>query len=706
MTRRVVVGIVVAVSAIGGWGWWWTTSRAPVADLVVVRRQNVLLITVDTLRADALGVAGGPAATPAIDALARDGVWFDFAHAHAVLTLPSHTSLLSGLYPFQHGVRENSGYRVSPQTHTIATLLKSAGYATGAFVSGFPLDARFGLNVGFDRYDDQFGGGRESEFRMSERPASVVVPLAREWVAAQAARASTPWFAWLHAFDPHAPYTPPPPFDTQFAGRPYYGEVSAVDASLGPLFDELRRSAQSTLVVLTADHGEGLGEHGEESHGIFAYESTLRVPLILAELGGGRRSGAVGERSGVGARHIDILPTILEAVGQPVPADLPGRSLLPAAERRPTATPRPTYFEAMSGLLSHGWAPLTGVISGADKFISLPLAERYALASDAGERVNLAGQDAARDRVLIDLLSTYRAALPGAPGQESAEALSRLGALGYTSSAAPRKVAFTEADDPKRLIDLDATIHRALDAFLAGRLVEAEDLYKKVIDRRPDMAIAYRHIAAIEWQAGNGAAAIAVLRVGASRAPLDPRVRTQLGEYLSDSGDAAAALQVLEPMARGEQPDAEALTVFGIALARAGRSAEAQRAFERLSTILPTSSVPYENLGVLALARRDLSAAARAFDRAVSIAPGSSRAHHGRGVVAFERGDRAVAYAEWRQAIALDATNVDAVFSLGMNLARDGRDGDARPLLEQFLRDAPMGSFAAQRRDAERWLRR
>jgi len=321
----------------------------------------VLLITIDTLRADALGCYGGPASTPALDRLAADGVRFEFAHAHAVTTLASHASILTGTYPFQHGIRDNSGYRLPGSVPTIATRLKhasqgGAAYATAAFVGAFPLHARFGLNQGFDVYDDRFGETRApDEFVMPERPASAVVPLAQEWIQRAGGPGGAGWFVWIHLFDPHAPYRPPPPFAERYASHPYYGEVAAVDAALAPLIDALRGSAAPTLVIVTGDHGEALGDHGEQSHGLFAYESTLRVPLIMAIVGraGAARSSS-GEVSTVPVRHIDLAPTILDALGQPAAADLPGRSLVAAAERRAGAPPRPSYFEAMSAMLNRG----------------------------------------------------------------------------------------------------------------------------------------------------------------------------------------------------------------------------------------------------------------------------------------------------------------------------------------------------------------
>src|SRR6185503_885583 len=243
-------------------------SRRPLAALTRQPGLDVLLITIDTLRADAVGAYGSTTgATPLIDRLARAGVVFRQAHAHNVVTLPSHANILSGHLPFEHGVRDNAGFRFPAGTATLATLLKAAGYRTGAFVSAFTLDSRFGLDRGFDVYDDQLAG-----------PADTVAA-AQRWLAQGDGR---PTFCWIHLYDPHAPYVPKEPFASRFAGTPYVGEVAAADAALEPVLGPLlEAAAPHTLVVLTADHGESLGEHGERTHGLFAYEATLRVPLIL-----------------------------------------------------------------------------------------------------------------------------------------------------------------------------------------------------------------------------------------------------------------------------------------------------------------------------------------------------------------------------------------------------------------------------------------
>jgi len=734
--RRLWIGPGAAIIAAIGAVLYFRGGAAQ-ADLHPIPQQNILLITIDTLRADALGSYGGAAATPALDRLAAEGVRFDFAHAHAVLTLTSHASILTGQLPFQHGLRDNSGYRLPPEARTAATLLKHAGYATAAFVGAFPLHSRFGLTNGFDVYDDRFGETRApTEFVMPERPASAVVPLAQTWIAARARaggageagraggeNSAQPWFAWVHLFDPHAPYRPPPPFDTQYRRRLYDGEVAATDAALAPLLDQVRASGQSTLVVVTGDHGEALGDHGEETHGLFAYESTLRVPLIVAEVGGQVRlkpdaprdtltqSGASGfsrtsgEVSHASARHVDIVPTILEAVGQPVPADLPGRSLLAAAERRESSA-RPSYFEAMSSMLNRGWAPLSGVIVDREKYISLPIAERYDFAVDAAETTNVAGREPERDRTLAEVLRGFGAALPGARARENPQAAARLRSLGYVGGTAPVKAAYTAADDPKALIAFDQAIHRGVDLYVGRRPADAIRLYEDMIAKRPEMAIAYRHLAFVQWESGAVPAAIATLRKAMTAGAAQPDVVTQLGTYLAETGNVAEAIALLEPAAAGDAPEIDALNGLGIAYARAGRADEARRVFERILSLDAESVMAVENLGALDLGRNDLASALQRFERAVALDPQSSQAHAGVGVVALKRGDRATAIASWTKAVDLDATNFDALYNLATTLARDGRMAEARPYLERFVRTAPPAFYEKDIREVSAILAR
>jgi Tfp pilus assembly protein PilF len=302
--------------------------------------------------------------------------------------------------------------------------------------------------------------------------------------------------------------------------------------------------------------------------------------LIITEVARGFSRTPTGEVATVPARHIDLLPTILDAIGQPVPADLPGRSLLPSAERTAGAAARPSYFEAMSGMLNRGTAPLTGVLVGREKFIELPIAERYDLASDAGERVNIAGRSPERDRTLLNVLHGYAAAWPGARAAESADAAERLRTLGYASGSAAPKQRYTEADDPKQIVELDASMHRAVEAAGAGRIAAAIQIYQQIIARRPDFAIAYRHLACLESQRGNLNDAIAVLQRATAAGVTQPALVAQLGGYLADGGRLAQGIQLLEPVA-ADPRSSRGYSGLGVVAARAGDRRSAIDAWSR-----------------------------------------------------------------------------------------------------------------------------
>ncbi|HVL68840.1 MAG TPA: sulfatase-like hydrolase/transferase [Vicinamibacterales bacterium] len=695
--RRAAAVLVLLVCLAGAY-LYWRSGRTGDAWPAAGGDQNVLLITIDTLRADALGLYGGRAATPHIDALARGGVHYTFAHAHAVMTLPSHASILTGRYPFDHGVRDNSGYRLSPDAHTVAEAVKEKGIATAAFVGAFPLDRQFGLDQGFDVYDDV--GGRQvaqGELALTERRAEEVVAAARAWIEKQ----TGPWFAWIHVFDPHAPYAPPAPFDRTYAGEPYAGEVAYVDHALGPLFDLLRARDRRTTVILTSDHGEGLGDHGEMTHGTFAYESTLRVPLIVATLD--RRRDVRGAVSDTPVQQVDIFPTVAALLGLELPSGLPGRSLLDRADRENDT--RTTYFEAMYPMLTRGWAPLRGVIVGRDKYIDLPIEELYDLAADPREDRNLAPTSGERLRRGIDALRSLNAALPGEQTSETAEVRSRLQSLGYVSGSAPRKARYTEADDPKRLIELDRLMLEALDLHRSRRAGEAVSRLRDVIARRPDMTVAYRRLASIQWEAGRPADAIATLRETIEKNGRDLETEVRLGTYLAEAGHPGEAIPMLQRAATADPGNSEALNALGIAHARSGDAAQALRAFERAVQANPRDVFAYENIATVHLQRNDLSAAADAFRRALEQDPRSSRAHSGLGIIARQQGRIEEALAHWRRAVDLDRSNFDALYNLARELARSGRLEEARPYMLQFVQTAPPSAYGRDIQEFRRLLR-
>lgn len=683
-TVLVTSGVVAAIGA------WWIRSK-PDALPAFVRGadQNVLLVTIDTLRADALGTYGGRAATPQLDRLAAEGARFTSAHAHSVVTLPSHTSILTGRYPFDHGVRDNAGYRADDALDTIAEMAQRTGRPTGAFVGAFPLDRQFGLAQGFDVYDDAGGrGAGENEFTLSERPATAVVSAARKWIEAQ----SSPWFAWVHVFDPHAPYAPPAPFDGLYRDAPYHGEVAAVDQALAPLLDVLRASGRVTTIIVTSDHGEGLGEHGEATHGTFAYETTLRVPLIVAQVGAPVARTARGAVIDSPARLVDIAPTIADLLGWPATGTLPGRSL--AVPDTGDADARATYFEAMTPMLTRGWAPLRGVILGAHKYIDLPVEELYDLRSDPGEGRNLATSEATTRDVLRARLDGLAAGLPGAARPEDADARARLESLGYAARSAPRRTRFTEADDPKRLIRLDQLMLEGIAHYQGGRTADAIRTYEQVIAERPDMSMAALRLAFIQWEAGAPGAAIATLRAAAAR-HADIEVDVRLATYLADSGSVPEATAMLERAIAADPGHAAALNALGIAYARAGRTKDALGSFAKILAVRPRDVQALENVGTVHLQQRAWQPAEEAFRAALLVEPRASRAHAGLGVIALQRGHRDEAISHWRDAVTIDPRNFDALFNLATELVNAGRFADARPFLERFVRTAPRAFYGS-----------
>ena len=684
---------LIAGAALGAIGLWWGL-RAPSFAIAVNPDRNVLLVTIDTLRADALGSYGGRASTPNLDQLAAHGARFTFAHSHAVVTLVSHATILSGRFPYETGIRDNTGYRFPPALPTAATLLKARGFATGAFIGGFPLDHRFGLSVGFDTYDDRLGESKSGGER--ERRADAVVASALEWIGSQPAK----WFAFVHVYDPHAPYEPPPAFARQFATEPYYGEVSWTDSALGALFARLASQPRPTLVVVTGDHGESLGEHGELTHSLFAYESTLHVPLIVAEIPGqvaGRTAPAKPPRGvtiDTAVRHVDILPTLLDAVGAPAPppvADRAGGALPGASLRGLIASgggaDRPSYFEAMTANVTRGWAPLRGVIAGREKYIDLPIAELYELQRDPEETTNVATVRTERVAVLTNILKSFDASPPGRPHEETPETLDRLRSLGYIGGAvAVAREQYTDDDDPKRLIELEQMMHRAQEAIQEGRPADAISLYRSVIARRADTEDAYRQLALVYWRQNRPADAIATLELALRNGITQSEVRIKLGQYLAESGQALKAIPLLESFA-GDDPDA--LIALGNAYELTGRTADALRTFRHLLEVDPRNALAYQNIGIASLQAKDLIGAETALRQALTLDPSLAGAQTALGVVLETTGRKTEAIDAWRQAVQIDPSEFNALFNLTKTLYDVGRFDEAHTYGDRFIATAP-----------------
>jgi arylsulfatase A-like enzyme/tetratricopeptide (TPR) repeat protein len=661
---------------------------------------DVVLVTIDTLRADAVGFGGNTRVeTPTLDRLAAAGRVFDDAHAHNVVTLPSHTNILTGLYPYQHGVRDNSGFALSPKVPTLAALLKQAGMATGAFVGAYPLDARYGLNQGFDVYDDKFPRGSNPEqFVMAERRGDQVVAAARAWWDGQKGKRR---FLWVHLYDPHAAYEPPEPFASRYRDNPYLGEVAATDSFLAPLLSPFLEGREApALVIVTADHGESLGEHGELTHGLFTYEGTLKVPLVVWG------AGISPQKDHRPARHVDIVPTVLAYLGLPPHPGLPGRSLL--------ASPAPSeqaasYFESLSTCLNRGWAPLRGLLRDGRKMIDLPLPELYALPTDPKEERNRIDEDRRTFRTLQGELPR-ESAWPPPKGAVSAEEEARLRSLGYSAGTGPVKAAFTAADDPKTLIGVDRKLHQVVDAYSRHRYEEAVTLGREVIAERPDLVEAYEDLALALRQLERHAEAVAVLRSamdrGLDRGLNRESIRRQLGLALAEAGRPGEAVEVLSPIAASPQADAATLDALGISLSDAGRHGEAVTVLQRAVAAFPNDPKGYENLGIVAL-RMDQPEQARGFlKQALDLNPGLPVSWNTLGVALYRLEGPGPALDAWERAVALDPGQYDALFNIGLVAAQAGRTAQARQALTRFAATAPPARFGPDLQKARQILAR
>ena len=660
--RTLALTLLAAAALASACGRGDEAGAVPIAA-GALRGSNVLLITVDTLRADRVGAYGsGKGLTPTIDSFAKDGLRFERSYAHVPLTLPSHASLLTASYPTRHGVHDNGTFRLGPSSPTLAEALKRAGYRTAAFVGAFVLDARFGLGRGFDVYDDRMlGRGGDVEF--VQRSAEQVLAPAYEWIASSP-QPPVPWFVWAHLYDPHEPYAPPEPYRSRYAADPYDGEIAYADAALGAFVTNLRRSnaLDHTLVIIASDHGESLGEHGERTHGLFAYDATLRVPLVMwapPQL----RPGLFRDTM----RLVDVAPTILDLLGAAPLTSIDGRSVRPfAGGGQPFDRPA-SYFEALNANLTRGWAPLTGVVVDRTKLIDLPVPELYDLDADPGEQRNLYAPQRARARDLeMRLDQIARGAAPVVPSAPiDADADARLRSLGYvvSSTAQPRKT-YGSADDPKTLVHLNLALDEAAASWARGDADGAITTLRGIIAERRDFMVAYDRLGHVLRATGRTGEAVRVLDEAARGGHADRVILRSLGAALRDAGDLKRSAMVLGDLAQGDASDLETADELGVTLAQSGKTAEAERQFRRVLAASPNAAETWNNLGSLFLVAKRYQEAGDALSRAVAINPDLASAHNGLGVALAAQGQIERATAEWTRALALRPGYADAQYNL------------------------------------------
>jgi arylsulfatase A-like enzyme/Tfp pilus assembly protein PilF len=644
---------------------------------------SVVLITLDTTRADRLGCYGAErAATPHLDSLARAGVRFDEAISPTPLTLPSHASLMTGMVPRRHGVRNNALFRLGDEPVVLADVLRRNGYRTAAFVSAAVLDRITGIDRGFDVYDDSVRVGPREAFNYEERAASQTT----DAVLGHLGDLSEPFFLWVHYFDPHLPYVPPEPFRGRFPDRPYDGEIAFMDDQIGRLLDAVRARSGSLLVVVAGDHGESLGEHGEDAHGIFIYQATQRVPLIVAGPGV-PRGKTIDQRVGL----VDVAPTVLDLLGLPPLPDVDGRSFAPVL-RGETLDTSVYELESFFPTYAYGWSPLRGLVRDDHKYIDAPRTELYRLPADPNEKRNLLPDEDERASSMAEELEAVVEGDTGTPPvvdaelEEQKRRLESLGYVGGTTASAPSTIdpkdgiawlADLEAGrrayqtgDPsegieplerllsnnprnvpallalglcylgsgkpemavtqdRRALEIDpddplvhfnlANASAALGETKPEALLQARRHYEKALELNPRFADAYLNYAAFLERGDENVDALAWLRRARDAGVEDPDVETRIAVLHLKKGEVEPAKEAFRRALELHPRAAGPLEAMARITYRQGHWAESAGYFERLLEVLPTPGAAATLASLRLEHLGDREGARKAYERALEL---------------------------------------------------------------------------------------
>ena len=657
--------------------------------LPLANGSNVLLITVDTLRPDRLSCYSAAfVKTPAVDALAARGALFERAYAHNPTTLPSHANILTGMLAPFHGVSENSKSKLPDRCLTLAEHLKAAGYATAAFIGAFPLDSRFGLDQGFDLYNDAFPSIPVRTGTYAERRAGEVIKAASDWISGREGK----WFCWIHLWDPHAPYAPPEPFLSRYKADPYSGEAAYVDAELGRLFGLLRASGliEPTLIVLTADHGESLGEHGEMTHSYFAYNSTIHIPLIIAG------PGIVPARIGANVSHSDIFPTLCGLSGIPAPGGLQGRSLAGLMKGGKRTEPL-IYFESLEPYFNKGCAPLRGFIEGSTKYMDSPIPEVYNLAADPGEKTDLSAKSelGPYKKKMDKLIESLASPLAGTAARPAdSRTLEKLRSLGYVATPVARiKSAYGPGDDLKSFLPFQQRLERAV--LMSDRDEKAGSIREltALAGEKKDFAPAYIYLSQVYGSQGNTAEAVKALEAGVAANPGDYSLLSSLGTLLVQARQYDRAADILGKALTLVDFDPAVWDNLGIVAMRRGDYAKALEYLARAVELDKTFALAFSNIGAVRLEMflnqgrkpEDMAAAVESFRKAVSLDSGLGLAWRGLGVASRVNGDLSGAIEAWEKAVAADSGDSYSRLNLGRAYLDRGDKVLARSAFEKYL---------------------
>lgn len=662
MKRLAAVVVVAGLSAAAV--VWWTRARDTTQPRPGTTRPNVVLITIDTLRADRLGRGF----TPNLDRLAVEGMRYANARTTVPLTLPAHTTIMTGTLPPVHGVHDN-GLTFKPGPPTLARVFRDAGYRTGAFVGAYVLNHIFGLSEGFDVYDDRVHRDPNLGAQLeADRRGGDVVDAAIDWLAT--AKAAQPFFLWVHLYDPHAPYDPPAEFTASSGGHPYDGEVAYADAQVGRLLAALGAEGGTALVAVAGDHGEGLGEHGEQAHGMLAYDSTLRVPLILH---------GTGVAPGSSDANISL-------------AALAGRLLILAGLPAPAGMEAGESYAETEYPRAAGWHPLTALAADRWKLILSSEPELYDVVSDPGEQHNVAAEKVSTVDAMTKRLREL-AASKGvrADASVSPEAAERLRALGYVGSAAAT-VDTDRAPNPARHIAPWSSFEDALAQVNAGRSSAALPALNRLVTGYPGARVFLATYGRALKDSGSARAAVEIYRKAVARWPDDASLYHDLAVAARAAGDVKEAMRAEQAALALEGSNASALNGLGLLQAEAGDAAGAAASFEKAAAADPSNASFWTNLGNARRELRDVDRAEQAYRRALAIDATWPDASNGLGVILVQRQRPIEAIPLFQQAIERDPKLYEAQLNLGIAFQESGDRVKAAEAYRRLLTIAPANS--------------
>ena len=649
---------------------------------------NVLVITIDTLRADRLPMYGAAGVeTPAISRLAAEGATFQWAFTPVPLTLPAHASIFTGLQPFRHGVRDNGGFYLDSAQRTLASTLKGRGYSTAAFVSAFVLDSQWGLATGFDHYYDDFALSAADTRAMArvQRPGEQTWAAAERWLGEHG---NGRFFAWLHLFDPHTPYDPPEPFRTTHAGRLYDGEIAYSDAIVGKAVRwlEARNLLEKTIVVLLADHGEGLGEHGEDEHGLLSYDSTLRVPWIVRV----PNQTPPGTRIEQSVGLVDVTPTILGLLAIPIPAALDGRDVSSLMAPAPIGAAVPLYAETYYPRLRFNWSELVSIRDERYKFIRAPRPELYEYRTDPAESRNLINERADIAQRLGRLLDSMRRQADAVPIAKpmDAEAARRLTSLGYVGGRSTGVSPTAALPDPKDRVETYHALARARELLAVGDQRKGAALLETIVLGEPELASARELLRDYWLQQPHPRRGLEWFAAAVRKRPDSVPLLIELGTLQRAAGQLNHSAATLDQALARAPESVEALTAAAETQRVAGRLDRAL-ALYRTADALTTDPNPAMRVAETLARMGGFTEAEQIIKSTLAENPKLGGAHYLLAFIAEQRGDLVGAAREYRTEMELTPWDHRAVFNLAL---LQGQRGDTRQqlqLLESIPKIAP-----------------